>query len=1094
MKVCPTCARENPDDARFCSGCATPLDAPAAREERKVVTVLFCDLVGSTAQAERLDPEDVRALLSRYHERVKTELERFGGTVEKFIGDAVMALFGAPAAHEDDPERAVRAALAIREWAQEEGELQVRIGITTGEALVALAAQPQAGEGMASGDVVNTAARLQSNAPENGVLVDETTYRATRRSIEYDDGRAVEAKGKKDPVQVWQALQATSRFGVDVRQEGGTALVGREAELDLIVRTLERVRREREPQLVTLVGVPGIGKSRLVYELFRHVDAEPELTTWRQGRSLPYGEGVSFWALGEMVKSQAGILETDDADEAARKLGASIQELALENSDWVERHLRPLVGVEGAATDDQSESFAAWRDYIEALADQRPLVLVFEDLHWADDGLLDFVDELVEWTSDVPLLVVGTARPELLTRRSGWGGGKPNATTQSLGPLTRDETSRLVHALLERAVLPVETQATLLERADGNPLYAEEFARLVAEGRQPDELPETVQGLIAARLDALAPDEKALLQHASVLGKVFWAGAVAHLADTEPAALAPLLHELVRRELTRRERRASIAGESEFAFRHALVRDVAYAQIPRASRAEMHLRAAEWIELLGRPEDKVELLAHHYLAALELAAASHQATDGFVGRARDALRAAGERAVALHAYPAAQSYYARALELSGDADPDYAYLLLGSGRSHAATGEGGEDLLRKASERLVALGDPGAAAEAEVRLGHMAWLRGDPATANDHVDRAAALIAELAPSDSKAYVLAQIARRRLLTGDLDEAIEMGRQALALAVELGLPDTQADASVTIGGARWSLGDPDGISDIRSGIAIAEASGSLAAVRGYNNLAWVLSLQGDRSRREVAEHTLELAKRFGQHRMVAFGRLNLLDFQYQEGEWEQCLAVAEEFIAEAEAGTPHYQEPTCLTYRAVIRLARGQDERALEDARSALERARVIADPQMIYTQLAVTAYIEDALGDRGAAERLIEELEPRRLASDLVLSVGLPVLDLIELFGVPSDLAALGRGRTSTRFREAGLAFFEGDLLGAAAVYAEIGFRVDEAELRLRAAEQLLHAGRRAEAAEQLDQAVAFHRSVGATRYVRRGEGLLAASA
>jgi tetratricopeptide (TPR) repeat protein len=376
----------------------------------------------------------------------------------------------------------------------------------------------------------------------------------------------------------------------------------------------------------------------------------------------------------------------------------------------------------------------------------------------------------------------------------------------------------------------------------------------------------------------------------------------------------------------------------------------------------------------------------------------------------------------------------------------------------------------------------------------MAWLRADPATTNDHVDRAAALIAELAPSDSKAYVLAQIARRRLLTGDLDDAIEMGRQALALAVELELPDTQADASVTIGGARWSLGDPDGISDIKSGIAIAEASGSLAAVRGYNNLAWVLSLQGDRSRREIAEHTLELAKRFGQRRMVAFGRLNLLDFQYQEGEWEQCLAVAEEFIADAEAGAPHYQEPTCLTYRALIRLARGQDALALEDARSALERARVIADPQIVFTQLPVTAYIEDALGDRGAAERLVDELEPRRLASDLVLSVGLPVLDLIELFGVPGDLAALGRGRTGTRFREAALAFFEGDLLGAAATYAEIGFRVDEAELRLRAAEQLLHAGRRTEAAEQLDRAVAFHRSVGATRYVRRGEGLLAASA
>ncbi len=1094
--VCPSCGRENPADARFCSGCATPIgEVPPVREERKVVTVLFCDLVGSTAQAERLDPEDVRALLSHYHERVKTELERFGGTVEKFIGDAVMALFGAPVAHEDDPERAVRAALAIREWAQEAGELQVRIGITTGEALVALTAQPQTGEGMASGDVVNTAARLQSSAPENGVLVDETTYRSTRKSIEYGDGRAVEAKGKKHAVNVWEAIQARSRFGVDVRQEGGAALVGRETELDLIVRTLERVRREREPQLVTLVGVPGIGKSRLVYELFRHVDAEPDLTTWRQGRSLPYGEGVSFWALGEMVKAQAGILDTDGSDEAARKLRASIDELGIENGDWVEKQLRPLVGAAGAAApSDQSESFAAWRDYIEALADERPLVLVFEDLHWADEGLLEFVDHLVDWASGVPLLVVGTARPELLTRRSDWGGGKPNATTHSLGPLSRDETSRLVHALLERAVLPVEIQEALLERAEGNPLYAEEFARLVADGREPDELPETIQGLIAARLDLLAPDEKTLLQHAAVIGKVFWAGAVAHVGDVEPASVGPLLHELVRRELTRRERRASIAGETEFVFRHALVRDVAYAQIPRASRSTMHRRAAEWIELLGRPEDKVELLAHHYLAALELAAASHQSTDDFVDRARDAFRAAGERAFALHAYPTAQSYYAQAIDLAKDADPDYPYLLLGAGQARAIVGdEGGDDLLREAADRLVAIGDRGAAAEAEVRMANTAWHRGDPAAANDHVDRAAALIAELSPSGAKARVLAQVARRRLLSGETDVAIEVGREALALAVALDLPDTQADASITIGSARCSIGDRDGVSDIESAISISEALGSPGAVRGYNNLAWVMDLHGDARTREQVEHALRIARRFGQAHMVAFGRANLIDFQYQEGEWEECLAVAEEFIVEAETGTPRYQESSCLTCRAMIRLARAQDEAALADARSALTRARVVADPQIIDRQLVMTAYVEALLGERKTAERLVDELGSR-FASDLVLSIGQPVLDLIEMFGDSGDLARLGRGRTNTRFRQAALAFVEGDLLGGAAIYAEIGHLVDEAQLRLKAAEQLLGAGRRPDASEQLARAVAFFRSVGATRYLSKADALLRMSA
>jgi class 3 adenylate cyclase len=322
VQTCPRCGQQNPEGARFCNACAAPLETETRerREERKVVSVFFCDLVGFTARAERLDPEDVRALLGPYHERLRSELERFGGTVEKFIGDAVMALFGAPVAHEDDPERAVRAALAIRDAILEEGELEVRIGITTGEALIALDARPEAGEGMASGDVVNVAARLQTAAPVNVVLVDETTYRATQGAVEYREAEPVEAKGKAEPITAWEALEPTSRFGIDLAEQARTPLIGRSRELEILVSLLARVREERSPQLVTLVGVPGIGKSRLVYELFEVVDREPELITWRQGRSLPYGEGVTFWALGEIVKGQAGILETDGAEQVEEKL------------------------------------------------------------------------------------------------------------------------------------------------------------------------------------------------------------------------------------------------------------------------------------------------------------------------------------------------------------------------------------------------------------------------------------------------------------------------------------------------------------------------------------------------------------------------------------------------------------------------------------------------------------------------------------------------------------------------------------------------------------------------------------------------------
>ena len=337
----------------------------AARRERKVVTVLFADLVGFTSRAESLDPEDVEAILRPYHQRLRDELERHGGTVEKFIGDAVMALFGAPVAHEDDPERAVRAALAIREWAEEAGDLEVRIGITTGEALVSLDARPEAGEGMASGDVVNTAARLQAAAPTNGILVDETTYRATERAISFEDAEPVEAKGKAEPVPVFRVVERRALYGVDVQHGAATPLVGRQDELEALAAALARARKERRPQLVTLVGVPGIGKSRLVLELFRMVDEDLELITWRQGRSLPYGEGMAFWGLAEMVKGQAGILETDSAEEAGAKLRAATQDLIEEAGEgrWVETHLRPLVGIAGEADLEgkgQAEAFAAW--------------------------------------------------------------------------------------------------------------------------------------------------------------------------------------------------------------------------------------------------------------------------------------------------------------------------------------------------------------------------------------------------------------------------------------------------------------------------------------------------------------------------------------------------------------------------------------------------------------------------------------------------------------------------------------------------------------------------------------------------------------
>ena len=435
--------------------------------ERKVVTVLFADLVGFTARSERLDPEDVEAFLRPYHERLRLELRRFGGTVEKFIGDAVMALFGAPVAHEDDPERAVRAALAIRDWAREQAEVQVRVGVNTGEALINLGVRPESGEGMAAGDVVNTAARLESAAPVNGILVGEATYRATRDAIDYRDADAVEAKGKGVPVRVWEAIAGA--FACHERgRVGVVASCGPRTRACLLSELLVRVREESSPQLVTLVGIPGIGKSRLVYELMQVVARERVLTYWRRGRSLPYGGAVPLWGLAEIVKAQAGILENDDPPQVGTKLHDRGRARAIRTAGAELGGVaspapgRNRCAMSLPARTDASEAFAAWRRFFEGMAEHRPLVLVFEDLHWADDELLDFVDHLVEWASGVPILVVCTARPEILERRPGWGGGKLNATTLSLAPLSEADTRRLLASLLERPLLPAETQADLL--------------------------------------------------------------------------------------------------------------------------------------------------------------------------------------------------------------------------------------------------------------------------------------------------------------------------------------------------------------------------------------------------------------------------------------------------------------------------------------------------------------------------------------------------------------------------------------------------------------------------------------------------------
>jgi class 3 adenylate cyclase/tetratricopeptide (TPR) repeat protein len=1099
--TCPSCRQENPEGFRFCGACGAPLVAQPAerREERKVVTVVFCDLVGSTARAEVMDPEDVRALLSGYHERVRFELERFGGTVEKFIGDAVMALFGAPAAHEDDPERAVRAALAIRDWARDETELQVRIGITTGEALVAIASRPERGEGMAAGDVVNTAARLQAAAPVDGILVDETTFRATERIIDYAPARAVEAKGKKEPVAAREVVQPRSRFGVDVRQIGTTPLVGRKRERTVLTEALARVKEERSPQLVTLVGVPGIGKSRLVWELFRHIEAGSELVTWRQGRSLPYGEGVAFWALGEIVKAQAGILETDAEANTAAKLERAVWALVADERDatWVERHLRPLVGLESDAGGDRGEAFAAWSRFVEALGEQRPLVLVFEDLHFADDSLLDFVDYLADWATGIPLLIVGTARPELLARRASWGGGKPNALTISLSPLSDEETASLVHALLERSVLDAELQQTLLERAGGNPLYAEEFARLVAAGREPAELPETVQGIVAARLDLLPSDEKRLLQDASVVGKVFWLGALASMDGTERETLVQRLHALERKEFLRRERAPSVAAETEYAFRHVLVRDVAYGQIPRAERGEKHRLAAAWIESLGRPEDHAELLAHHYLSALELAAATGAETTSFVERGRAALRDAGDRALTLHAYPSAIRFYEMAIGLWPEDDRDMPELMFSFGRALATAGdERADDALQGARNALIAAGAGARAAEACALLGEHWWHRAQRERSRGHLDQARRLVDAEAPSPSKARVLSQVSRYLMLAGEHESAVRVGREALAMAEELALDDVRAHALNNIGSARCNAGDVGGIVDVERSIEIASAINSPELARAYNNLSNLLGMLGQIQRAlELRRKAVQVGERFGNRNLARFARVAVTVWDCQLGNWNEFSTAARSFLEESARFGGSYQDAQLYARLALIAAARAEDADARANVQRALELARAVGDPQLVVPVLGEAAFVEVELGRIAEARSHAAECLSERayLHVDVRPEVWL-ALEAIRLAVEPQLRAVVETAPPEDRWAPLVTALLDGEYLAAAELSGEMGLRPLEAHARLRAAEQLRAEGRHAEADEHLQRALSFWRSVGATRYVRRSEALLTATA
>jgi len=590
-------------------------------EERKIVTVLFVDLVGFTARAEQLDPEDVRAIQTPYFARVRREIESFGGTVEKYIGDAVMAVFGAPVAHGDDPERAVRAAVAVCDAVAEMNEadsdldLQVRVAVNTGEALVSLAASAAHGEGIVAGDVVNTASRLQGAAPVNGILVGEETYRSTRSIVEYEDAEPVVAKGKREPVRVWRALSLGAPPGE--RALGLAPLVGRASELAALHGIWERVVSERRPQLVTLFGPAGIGKTRLTSEFTQAAESEGARVI--RGRSLPYGEVTPYGAFAAQVKQIARMFDTDPIDVACEKLENAMRGLLDEGATEVASHVAMLIGVgsQGTVGDRQTLFFSA-RRLVEALAGEQPTVLVFEDIHVAASSMLDLLETLASRVRDVPLLLLTQARPELLADRPTWGGGLPAYSALPLEALSEEPAQELASLLLESAGADVRSAAELAETADGNPLFLEELAVSLAERRSSvGELPTSIRSIVAARLDALPAGERDAILDASVVGKVFWSGALASMAGGDAARLEAL-DSLEGRDLIRRDPVSRLRGHHQFAFKHQLIREVAYSTLPRARRRERHAAVARFLEeAVGQVGDVAPALAHHWREAGE---------------------------------------------------------------------------------------------------------------------------------------------------------------------------------------------------------------------------------------------------------------------------------------------------------------------------------------------------------------------------------------------------------------------------------------------------------------------------------------------
>jgi class 3 adenylate cyclase/tetratricopeptide (TPR) repeat protein len=1102
---------------------ASPQVPAEPATERRLVSVLFCDLVGFTARSDRADPEDVRATLRPFHALARAEIERFGGTLDKFIGDAAMGVFGVPAAHEDDPERAVRAGLAIVDGAARltegrTGPLDVRVGIATGEAVVALAGGEQEGEAVA-GDVVNTAARIQAAAPPGGVLVGEETHRATLDAVAYDAATAISAKGKAEPVAVWRAVAVRALPTISERS-ASAAFVGRDEELGLLREAFERAVSRPGIELVTLVAGPGVGKSRLVAEMRPHLDraAGDRGLTWRRGRCLPYGEGITFWAFGEVVKESADILESDPPEERDRKLDEAVRRAvpAPDDAAWIRSRLAPLVGLEAGPPVERDESFAAWRGFLEALARPGPLVVVVEDLHWADPALAAFLDDLVESGSSAPILVLTTARPEVEDRHASLLRARPNASVLSLRPLSAEESSALVSELLADRDLAEETRRALSERSGGNPLFAQELVRSLLErgpasgadsaGASEEDLafPTTIHGLIASRLDALPAERRHLLHDASVIGAVFWSGAVAFVGGSDEPVVLGHLDGLDRRELIRPIAVSSFQDQAEFAFWHGLIRDVAYEQIPRAARARRHRRAAEWLESIAgeRPGDVAEILAHHATSALDLAMAAGEGDDipALQRNAARYLHLAAMWTMTLD-LSKAQAQLDRALDLIGPDDPLRPQILATRGEVafHGGRLDEADADYALAVDGLRAQGAVREAGDAMTRRSVVLEYRGDKAKGHALLSEALALLSELPPGPEQARTLATSAGSLLIGGNYVEAVAEADRAIGVAEAVGERAAAARAHGFRGFARAILGDLDGFQEQRDALEALRSLGlGRATAIVYNNLGTCLThSMGLQPALEVLREGQAFAERRGLREMVMALGSAILTPLVDTGDWDEALRLQVDVAEEARREGSRFDEIYSSTDRGLI-LAHRRTPDAPAFCEEVLEAARPLEDAPVLLRALVgagLTRQVSgDAMGTAAAVREALEvtqgdaiPLRAEEMPTLVRLAVAVGDVDLAQALFEGTEGLGLERQRFSIEAARAELDEALGrteealhGFLTAAERWNRWGWALEEAHALHGAGRCLRRLGRQEEAGVRFEQAALIFGRLGVT--------------